>query len=158
MKSVESKCSDGIRRNSVDNGLLQIESISSQGKSELLEKLPLTKLSDEYRIQKTGSYLTKKIMFIAMCPMSLLILFPVLATSSHVETLYFFSIFGIWFFSWIVFGARSDVLFHLYTKDGNGVVQIKGSGKDHDKLQAFVREIIECVRQRSSLEDNQRWN
>jgi hypothetical protein len=158
MKSVDTRCSDGMRHYSVVDGALHIESISGKGKKELLEKIPLTRLSDEYGMHRSGSYLTKTVMFIAVCPMSLLILFPVLSTSGHIETIYFFSTFGVWFFSWAVFGARIDVNFGIRSRDGKDVVQVRGNGKDQDKLNAFVREVVEQVRQLNSQQGKSHLN
>jgi hypothetical protein len=86
--------------------------------------------------------------------MPVVVLVPVLIPSSQIQPWHLFVGFGVWFFCWVVFGARRDVCFWIYTRDGKDIVRVVGRTGQQEQLHGFVRRVAEQVRGLDSDEND----
>lgn len=152
--TITTLCHGGRRRYSLSPRTLKTEVLSRRGESVHADSCRLSRLSDEYSIHPTGSYVTKPVICAAMSLMPVVVLVPVLLPSLRVEPWHLFLGFGVWFFCWVVFGAHRDVCFWIYTRDGRDVVRVVGRSEQQEQLHSFVRRVAEQARESDVDEDN----
>ena len=152
--TITTQCSEGRRRYSLAARTLKAEVLSRRGECIHSDSFHLSELSDEFSIHPTGSYVTKPVIFAALSLMPVVVFVPVLLPSSRIGPVHLFVGFGVWFFCWVVFGARRDVCFWIYTRDGRDVVRVVGQTGQQEQLQSFVRRVAERVRLDSEDDDS----
>jgi hypothetical protein len=145
--TITTECHEGRRRYLLTSDTLKTEVLSPEGESVHSDSVSLSQLSDEISIHPTGSYVTKPLLFAALSLMPVVVIMPVLLPSSRIQPVHLFIGFGVWFFSWVVFGARRDVCFWIYTRDGKDVVRVVGRSRQQEQLHGFVRRVTERVKE-----------
>lgn len=152
--SIITSSHEGRRRYTLTLKSLQIETLSLRGTTKFTTRIPLSKLSDEYSAHPTGSYVTKPVMFVTIAPMFALVLVPIFLPSSRLEPIHLVAIYLFWFMCCVVFGSRRDVSFWIYTRGEKDVIEVVGLLREKERLQQFVRKIVDRVRESGPGEAN----